>query len=131
MDEELIEIFVFGSNMAGKHGKGAALHAKVHHGAEYGIGHGRTGNSYAIPTKDHQLKVLPLDKIKLYVEEFLMYAEKHPELQFRLTPIGCGLAGYAYTDIAPMFTNSPRNVIIPQEFMDVFHVMSATDGKPF
>lgn len=106
-------IFVFGSNLAGRHGKGAALYARQHHGAIYGQGIGRQGNSYAIPTKDAQLNTLPLAKIRRYVIEFRMYAERHLELQFEVTRIGCGLAGYTDTDIAPMFKNAPANCHLP------------------
>lgn len=87
-------IFVFSSNLAGRHGKGAALCAKNHHGAEYGIGVGRTGNAYAIPTKDRRIRTLPLPRIAKYVAEFLAYARAHPELEFEVTKIGCGLAGF-------------------------------------
>ncbi len=109
-------IFVFGSNLAGRHGAGAAKFAVQHHGAIYGQGWGLQGKSFAIPTKDRYIKTLPLETIRLYVERFKMFAEEHPELQFQLTPIGCGLAGYTYEDIGPMFKNSPSNVVIPKEF---------------
>lgn len=109
-------IFVFGSNLAGRHGKGAALYAFKNHGAIYGVGIGLQGNSYAIPTKDTRLKTLPLNIISKYVEEFKDFALNHDELIFQLTPIGCGLAGYKYSDIAPMFANSPSNIILPEEF---------------
>jgi len=110
------EAFVFGSNEAGRHGKGAALHARLNHGAIYGQGEGLQGNSYAIPTKDAHLCTLPLDVIRIYVGRFNKFAADHAELTFRLTPIGCGLAGYSPKDIAPMFADSPGNVIIPDEF---------------
>jgi len=113
------EIFVFGSNLAGRHGKGAALYAKQNHGAVYGQGFGLQGTSYAIPTKDAKLKTLPLTTIQSYVNLFLLFAEEHPELTFKLTPIGCGLAGYEPQDIAPMFTGAPANVKKPKEFENV------------
>lgn len=109
-------IFVFGSNLAGRHGAGAAKFAVQHHGAIYGIGWGLQGNSFAIPTKDANIKTLPLDFIRQYVYKFKEFAEQHPELQFQLTPIGCGLAGYKHEDIGPMFKDSPPNVVIPKEF---------------
>ena len=109
-------IFVFGSNLAGRHGKGAALYAMQNHAAEYGIGVGRTGNAYAIPTKDRNLNTLPLTQIHEHVEDFLFYAERHPELTFKVTRIGCGLAGYTDTDIAPMFANAPANCLLPDEW---------------
>jgi hypothetical protein len=112
-------IFVFGSNLAGRHGKGAALHAMRYHGAVYDNGVGRMGNSYAIPTKGYRLKTLPLSSIKTYVNDFLEYARQHPELEFELTPIGCGLAGYTPGDIAPLFEDAPANVHKPKEFRDI------------
>jgi len=111
-------IFVFGSNLAGRHGKGAALHAKIVHGAIYGVGVGRTGDSYAIPTKDRYLKTLPLPEIKNYVDAFIVYAKEHPELMFIITRIGCGLAGYRNEDIAPMFVGVPTNCVLPIEWRD-------------
>lgn len=107
-------IFVFGSNLAGIHGKGAALFAHLNCGAQLGVGVGRTGDAYAIPTKDFKLKTLPLSQIALYVKRFIFYAGMHPELQFNVTRIGCGLAGYKDEDIAPMFANVPSNVILPK-----------------
>jgi hypothetical protein len=111
------EIFVFGSNLAGRHGKGAALHARQHHGAIYGQGEGPQGNSYGIPTKDEKLRTLPLEAIARYVARFIAYAKSHPEKVFKLTAIGCGLAGYRPSDIAPMFQDAPENVRKPPEFM--------------
>ncbi len=110
------EIFVFGSNLAGRHGKGAALHARKHHGAIYGQGVGLQGESYAIPTKDERLQTLPLDAIEAHVYWFLVFARERPDLTFRLTPIGCGLAGYKPEQIGPMFRDAHSNVIIPDEF---------------
>lgn len=112
-------IFVFGSNLAGRHGAGAALFAKNNHGAVYGVGEGPTGSAYALPTKDFNINTLPLEAVKKHVDKFLEYARLHPELQFRLTPIGCGLAGYKPVDIAPMFIIAPVNVLLPDEFMKV------------
>lgn len=110
------EIFVFGSNEAGRHGKGAALYARRHHGAKYGVGVGRTGDAYAIPTKDRELITLPLERIAVYVTQFLAYAAEHPELTFEVTPIGTGLAGYRHEDIAPMFAGAPRNCRLPEQW---------------
>lgn len=115
----MAEVFVFGSNLAGRHGKGAALFALQNHGAIYGVGWGRQGNSYAIPTKGFgkkRMPVLPLPLIHHFVLAFLDYAHKHPEDSFRVTPIGCGLAGYRPSQIAPMFNYAPMNVSLPYEF---------------
>src|ERR1700749_2235204 len=112
----MTEIFVFGSNLAGRHGKGAALGARNKYGAVTGVGVGFRGSSYAIPTKDWDIKTLPLEKIEYYVAQFIAFAVTHPHKTFRLTPIGCGLAGYSPKQIAPMFANAPANVLLPEEF---------------
>jgi hypothetical protein len=114
-------IFVFGSNLAGRHGKGAALAAQHWHGAIYGQGEGLQGRSYAIPTKDARLRTLPLEWVHYYVLRFLDFAQAHPELVFRVTPIGCGLAGYRPEQIAPFFAHSPANVVLPPAFLAVTH----------
>ena len=86
-------VFVFGSNLAGRHGKGAALHAKKNYGAAQGVGEGRTGMAYAIPTKDENLNTLDLHRISTSVAQFCHYARANKDDQFLLTPIGTGLAG--------------------------------------
>lgn len=106
-------IFVFGSNLAGRHGKGAALAARQQHGAIYGVGVGRTGNAYAIPTKDRNLRTLPLESIASHVRGFIDYASANQDLNFQVTRVGCGLAGYTDQQIAPMFSNAPNNCQLP------------------
>ena len=104
-------VFVFGSNLAGRHGKGAALEAVSNWGAEYGVGEGRTGNSYAIPTKDANLKTLPLDSIGQSYIKFWKYALRNPDTQFLLTPFGTGLAGYHISEIRGIMHGGPlRNI---------------------
>lgn len=100
-------VFVFGSNEAGRHGKGSALFARRFRGAIYGQGVGLQGNSYGIPTKDARLRVLPLSKIRQYVEDFIEFAKANPQMEFEVTRIGCGLAGYRVSDIQPLFASSP------------------------
>lgn len=107
------QIFVFGSNLAGRHGKGAALHARLVHGAIYGQGFGFQGQSYAIPTKNWSIRPLPLSEIDRYVDKFVCFAIEHPELTFNVTRIGCGLAGYKDSDIAPLFRGAPINCNLP------------------
>lgn len=107
-------IFVFGSNLAGRHGKGAALAARLQHGAVYGVFQGPTGNAYAIPTKDEHLNPLPLPIIAYYVGGFVGYAHQHPELRFLVTRVGCGLAGYTDEQIAPFFNACPDNCELPE-----------------
>ena len=107
------EIFVFGSNLRGMHGGGAALVAMEEFGAEWGVGVGRTGQTYAIPTMHGGV-----DAIKPYVDEFVEYAKAHPELKFLVTRIGCGIAGFRDKDIAPLFAEcmALENVFLPSKF---------------
>ncbi len=109
-----MNIFVFGSNLAGRHGKGAALFARQNHGAIYGRGWGMQGHSYAIPTKDQGLRTLPLPVIKGHVDDFIAWARLNPLFTFNVTRIGCGLAGYQDSDIAPMFALAPPNCVLPE-----------------
>jgi hypothetical protein len=86
-------------------------------GAIYGQGIGHHGNSYAIPTKDEHIKTLSLERIKPFVDEFIQYARSNPDFKFHVTKIGCGLAGYSVSDIAPMFIEAPPNCELPEEFV--------------
>lgn len=120
----MTDIFVFGSNTAGRHGKGAALAAREKWGAIQGQAEGLQGRSYAIPTRSYHrigrgraiVATLPLEEIEEHVFRFLTVANEHPELTFRVTPIGCGLAGYRFDEIGPMFKGAPDNVVLPPEF---------------
>jgi len=114
-----VPIFIFGSNLAGRHGAGAALFALKYHGAILGRGVGRQGSSYAIPTKNGCLDVLPLSVIGDFVEEFLNYARKHRELVFSVTKVGCGLAGYKEEQIRPLFEGAPMNCLLPDGWRTV------------
>jgi hypothetical protein len=114
----MTKIFVFGSNLAGRHGKGAALFARQCRGAIYGQGVGRQGDSYAIPTKDENFRTLPVPIIFTYVNQFLEYAAEHPELTFEVTRIGCGLAGWTDDEIAPLFWGAPDNCELPEGWRD-------------
>lgn len=113
----MTKVFVFGSNLAGRHGRGAARFAYHRRGAKYGQGEGLQGDSYAIPTKDASLQVLPLKIIEGHVQKFLGFALQNSHIDFELTPIGCGLAGYKPEDIAPMFADAPPNVELPESFI--------------
>jgi len=105
------EIFVFGSNKEGNHAGGAAAVAANKFKAQWGVGVGRTGQSYAIPTMDGSLEI-----IAEYVEGFRCYAKCHPELTFYVTPIGCGIAGWKEKQISPLFhfAHEMANVILPK-----------------
>ncbi|HOF45223.1 MAG TPA: hypothetical protein P5134_00690 [Bacteroidales bacterium] len=116
---EANEIFVFGSNLEGRHGGGAAAVAKKW-GAIWGQGVGLQGQTYAIPTMQGGVET-----IKPYVDEFLLFAKAHPELKFLVTEIGCGIAGFTVQEIAPLFKaaleENIENVYLPQRFHDVLN----------
>lgn len=108
------EIFVFGSNRAGRHGKGAALYAAQHYKAQRGIGEGLTGDSYALPTKDIDLKPLPFEEIDAAICRFLAMARMMPDVRFLLTPVGTGLAGHKKSDVWAVLKREglPSNVVL-------------------
>ena len=110
------EIFVFGSNLAGHHGGGAARAAQLYFGAIYGQGVGLQGQSYAIPTMHGGPET-----IKPYVDEFIVFAKQFPEYKFLVTPIGCGIAGFTPRDMAPLFADAidVENILLPKSFVDV------------
>ena len=107
------EVFVFGSNLAGHHGGGAARVARMRFGAIMGQGVGMQGQSYAIPTMQGGVET-----IKPYVDEFITYAKAHQELTFYVTRIGCGIAGFKDAQIAPLFSAAIDlpNVVLPETF---------------
>lgn len=109
------EIFVFGSNLAGAHGGGAAWVAHAYFGAVWGKGVGLYGRSYAIPTMQGGVET-----IRPYVDEFIQFAKTHPQLTFLVTRIGCGIAGFRDWEIAPLFKAAldVENVILPEEFVE-------------
>lgn len=107
-------VFVFGSNLAGRHGKGAALTARRLYGAKQGQGKGLQGDSYAIPTKGYDMEVLELPTIARHVRRFIQFAQHNRNLTFNVTRIGCGLAGYTEAEIAPMFLDAPTNCHLPR-----------------
>lgn len=110
------EIFVFGSNLAGAHGGGAARVAYKYFGAIMGQGVGLQGQSYAIPTMQGGVET-----IKPYVDEFIQFAVEHPEYKFLVTRIGCGIAGFWPDEIAPLFIDALdiENVILPKDFVEI------------
>lgn len=107
------EIFVFGSNLEGMHGGGAARLAYEKFGAIWGQGVGLQGQSYGIPTMHGGVEA-----IKPYVDEFIEFAKSHPELTFLVTRIGCGIAGFRDEEIAPLFKEciEMENVCLPKSF---------------
>jgi hypothetical protein len=112
------QIFVFGSNLSGRHGKGAAKTA-LGWGAKWGQGAGLQGRTYGIPTKDASIRrTLTVTEIKPFVDEFIEFAKNNPNLIFLVTEIGCGLAGHKQKDIAPLFVNAVdvENIHLPEKF---------------
>ena len=109
------EIFVFGSNLAGAHGGGAAWLAYRRFGAVWGEGVGLHGRTYAIPTMQGGV-----DTIKPYVDDFILFSKEHKELTFLVTRIGCGIAGFRNEEIAPLFKDAicVENIILPKEFVE-------------
>jgi hypothetical protein len=107
------KIFVFGSNEGGRHGAGSALAAVQKYGAIYGQGWHRQGDAFAIPTKDADFKVLSIDKIQYYVNQFIKYAKDNSRLTFEVVKIGCGLAGFKEEQISPLFKEAPENCLLP------------------
>ena len=112
------EIFVFGSNLEGHHGGGAALLAWRKWGAIWGQGTGLQGQTYGIPTMHGGP-----DRIKPYVDEFISFARQHPELTFLVTEVGCGIAGFRPAEIAPLFRDAVdvENIHLPQRFWEVLN----------
>ena len=111
------QIFVFGSNQAGRHMGGAARVAMERFGAVWGVGEGLQGQSYAIPTMEG------LESTRAAVRRFIDYARNHPELTFLVTPIGCGVAGFTPEEIAPLFEKAVAvsNIFLPRVFWDVLN----------
>lgn len=112
------EVFVYGANLSGIHGAGAAKQA-LKWGAVYGR-FGLVGQTYGLPTKDRDIKTLPLTEIKPYIDTFEGVVRDRQDLTFLLTSIGTGYAGYTVQQIAPLFANFVffSNVVWPEEFLD-------------
>lgn len=110
------EIFVFGSNLEGSHGGGAAAIAAKKFGAVWGQGVGLQGQSYAIPTMHGGV-----EEIKPYIDEFIEFAKNNPDLEFLVTRIGCGIAGFTEDEMAPLFAEAAdvENVYLPDTFWDI------------
>jgi len=117
------EIFVFGSNLSGIHGAGAAKMA-MKWGAEYGNGEGLQGSTYALPTVYYHIsRTLTIDEIKYYVDRFIEFVKNNTQLIFLVTAIGCDLAGHVVEDIAPLFKDAIdiENIYLPQSFWTVLN----------
>jgi hypothetical protein len=112
------QIFVFGSNLAGRHGAGAAKTA-LGWGAKWGQARGLQGRTYGIPTKDASVRrTLSIVEIKPFVDEFIEFAKANENLTFLVTEIGCGLAGLKPKEVAPLFKEAVNvlNIHLPARF---------------
>jgi hypothetical protein len=120
------EIFVFGSNLLGHHGGGAAFAAMDRFGAIWGKGVGLQGQSYAIPTMQGGPET-----IRPYVDDFVEFAKTHPRLTFLVTKIGCGIAGFKEEEIAPLFYPAidVQNILLPESFARILNGMSLSQTK--
>ncbi|KAA8735425.1 hypothetical protein F4V57_01085 [Acinetobacter qingfengensis] len=110
------QIFVFGSNLAGNHYRGAAKTALENFGAMQGVGRGWSGQSFAIPTKNEHDQAMPLHQIQHYIDDFKIYTRNHAKLTYFVTGVGCGSTGFHLQDIAPLFKGISENVILPSRF---------------
>lgn len=110
------EIFVFGSNLAGRHGGGAAYQAWKQFGAEMGVGEGLTGRCYAFPTLDASLGHRSRAELEASRDRLYRAVREHPEQRFLLTRVGCGIAGYPESQMQSLFADPPPNLILPGEW---------------
>jgi len=108
-------VFVFGSNLAGIHGAGAAAHARGM-GFPYYLGSGYSAGCYAIPTKDCAIQTLPIEVVAAYVAQFRVFAAEHKDMEFQVTRIGCGLAGFKNDQIAPLFMAANSNCLFDEQW---------------
>lgn len=119
------QIFVFGSNLEGRHAGGAARVAFEYFGAIWGQGEGLHGQSYALPTMG-----LSIDEIKAHIDILARCASEHPELEFLVTKVGCGIAGFKEREIAPLFYDAymgSKNITLPESFVDILRVGECAD----
>lgn len=117
-------IFVFGSDLAGRHTHAAARVARLEHQAQYGIAFGITGNAFGIPTRDRELRPLPITRIATLIGKFIWYAQRTPQRRYQVQRLGCGNEGYdepdmgllpyQERDIAALFRDAPDNCELPQ-----------------
>ncbi|MEQ1884685.1 MAG: hypothetical protein ABL967_06460 [Bryobacteraceae bacterium] len=110
------EVFVFGSNLGGRHAGGAAYLAAERFGAQEGVGEGLTGQSYAFPTLTASFEMVTMEALETSRDRLFATAQAHPEKTFLLTKVGCGIAGFREEQIRPLFRNPPENVVLPEDW---------------
>jgi hypothetical protein len=111
-------IFLAGTNLDGRHGAGSARYAYLYHGLKMGVAEGLCGNTYALPTVGSKLARMMLPEVEGAVERFIQFAAQHPELQFQVTRVGCGLAGFTDAEIAPLFAASTPNCLFDEAWSE-------------
>jgi len=119
-------IYVFSSNLAGKHAKGKARIARVNFRAEFGVAQGRTSNAYAIPTHDKHMAALSIDSIKAAIEAFLRFAHENQKLNFFVTRIGCEDSAFSDEQMGPLFASAPENCSLPRSWKIYAHGKSSS-----
>ena len=112
-------IFVFGSNLSGIHGAGAAAYARRNKGAIFGQGIGLQNQSYALPPTGKHISFMPLSEIEVHIDAFKDFAMNNPHLDFQVTQVACGRAGFTKEQIAPLFKNSPSNCYFDMEWQPI------------
>lgn len=127
MADPVRDVFVFGSDLAGRHAGGDALKALRYHGAVYGRGVGLQGRSYAIPVRDERGRLMPIAVIARYVDAFLRFAAIHREMTFHVSRIGCGRGGYRDDEVAPLFANAPPNCRLPKGWERFIRLRAGAD----
>lgn len=128
-DDPVKGVFVFGSDLAGRHAEGDALIALRDHGAVYGRAVGLQGRSYAIPVRDEHGKPLPVAVLARYVDAFLRFAQIHREMVFHVTRIGCGRGAYRDDEIAPLFAGAPTNCRLPPAWRRILERRAGDGAK--
>jgi hypothetical protein len=113
------QVFVFGSNLMGHHAGGAARFAVDYRAATQGIGQGPTGRAYALPTMAQLGVPLTLEGVRAAVTLFKVYAYVREDLEFFVTPVGTGIAGFTHEEIAPLFADAPSNCVLPAEWQEI------------
>jgi hypothetical protein len=111
-------ILVVGTNMDGNHAGGAARFANLNHGLEMGVAEGLSGTAYALPTVGHDFSPMPLEEVAGHVDTFLQCADYNEDLNFKVTRIGCGIAGFTDEEIAPLFVDAPTNCYFDEKWKE-------------
>ncbi len=110
------QVFIFGSNLAGRHAGGAARQAHEDFRAEWGVGEGLTGKCYAFPTLDENHQKRSDEDLKESVKKLWLTVVANHDKEFLLTKVGCGIAGYSENYMRDLFKGFPKNLIKPENW---------------